>query len=64
MLAAKTLKTLLSFIVIVSITIAVFAQAYSRLLLNIYGGPMLSEGTGPTLLRVTFVQSYLRNFLE
>lgn len=49
--AAKTLQTLGTFVGLVSITIAVFAQPYSSLLLELYGGAWLSDGEGPLLLR-------------
>eukprot|EP00040_Diaphanoeca_grandis_P019774 m.104689 g.104689 ORF g.104689 m.104689 type:complete len:547 (-) comp27586_c0_seq1:201-1841(-) len=52
LMAVNTLKTLGTFIILVSLTIAVFAQAYSRLLLQMYGGSVMGEGVGPSLLRV------------
>jgi oligosaccharide translocation protein RFT1 len=50
--AVETLRTLLTFVVLVSLVIAVFAQAYAATALHIYGGDVLSSGTGPLLLRV------------
>lgn len=49
--AARTLRTLLTFVVLVSLVIAVFAQAFAATALHIYGGEVLSSGTGPLLLR-------------
>ncbi|XP_071960225.1 man(5)GlcNAc(2)-PP-dolichol translocation protein RFT1-like isoform X2 [Antedon mediterranea] len=50
-LASKALEALLKFVVLVGATILVFGYAYSYLLLDMYGGTLLSSGTGPTLLR-------------
>ncbi|XP_038054403.1 protein RFT1 homolog [Patiria miniata] len=50
-LASDLLKCLLKFVVLIGCTVLVFGQAYSYLLLDIYGGALLSTGSGPTLLR-------------
>lgn len=50
-LVAKTLQTLLKFMLLVGLTILVFGQAYAALALDIYGGHTLSQGDGPLLLR-------------
>lgn len=50
-LATKTLQTLFKFVVLVGLTVAAFAQGYSELALNIYGGDVVSTEPGPTLLR-------------
>lgn len=50
-MAATVLESLLKLMLLVGLTITVFGYAYSQLLLDIYGGSMLSSGTGPSLLR-------------
>ena len=42
---------LLKFVLLTALTILSFGYAYSHLALEIYGGSILSEGEGPTLLR-------------
>jgi oligosaccharide translocation protein RFT1 len=43
---------LLRFVIITSLLVITFGIPYSRFLLNIYGGSNLSDGPGPTLLRL------------
>uniref|UniRef100_A0A8C3V6A4 Protein RFT1 homolog n=1 Tax=Catharus ustulatus TaxID=91951 RepID=A0A8C3V6A4_CATUS len=50
-MAANVLELLLKFVLLIGLTITVFGYAYSQLALDIYGGSMLSSGTGPDLLR-------------
>ncbi|XP_019402975.1 PREDICTED: protein RFT1 homolog isoform X1 [Crocodylus porosus] len=50
-MAATVLESLLKLVLLIGLTITVFGYAYSHLALEIYGGPMLSSGTGPSLLR-------------
>ena len=63
--AAATLARLLRLVLLVSMVASTFAQAFSFLALDIYGGaggdvhrqlkhagPLLSDGEGPTLLKV------------
>uniref|UniRef100_A0A6I8PGT0 Protein RFT1 homolog n=1 Tax=Ornithorhynchus anatinus TaxID=9258 RepID=A0A6I8PGT0_ORNAN len=49
--AATVLESLLKLALLIGLLITVFGYAYSQLALDIYGGPMLSSGSGPTLLR-------------
>ncbi|XP_048211790.1 protein RFT1 homolog [Perognathus longimembris pacificus] len=49
--AATVLESLLKLALLTGLTITVFGFAYSQLALDIYGGAMLSSGTGPILLR-------------
>ncbi|KAL1117181.1 hypothetical protein AAG570_004508 [Ranatra chinensis] len=49
--AATVLRQLLRFVVSVGVAVVCFGQAYSRLLLALYGGTGLAEGVGPMLLR-------------
>ncbi|KAM4613267.1 man(5)GlcNAc(2)-PP-dolichol translocation protein RFT1 [Polymixia lowei] len=49
--AAEVLECLLKLVVVIGLIITVFGYAYSHLALDIYGGSLLSSGTGPTLLR-------------
>ncbi|XP_064154766.1 protein RFT1 homolog [Anguilla rostrata] len=49
--AAEVLECLLKFVLVVGLIITVFGYAYSYLALDLYGGSLLSSGTGPTLLR-------------
>ena len=50
-LAAHTLSMLLKLVLHVGLTILCFGYAYSFLALDIYGGSLLSNDEGPTLLR-------------
>jgi oligosaccharide translocation protein RFT1 len=50
-LSATTLTILLKFVLHVALTILCFGYSYSFLALDIYGGSLLSDGEGPTLLR-------------
>ncbi|KAM8799907.1 man(5)GlcNAc(2)-PP-dolichol translocation protein RFT1 [Eudromia elegans] len=50
-MAASVLELLLKLVLLIGLTITVFGYAYSQLALDIYGGSMLSSGTGPSLLR-------------
>ncbi|CAN7988839.1 unnamed protein product [Ixodes hexagonus] len=50
-LSASVLEQLLKLMVHVGLIILTFGQAYSALLLQLYGGSALSTGLGPTLLR-------------
>ncbi|XP_053932952.1 protein RFT1 homolog isoform X1 [Cuculus canorus] len=50
-LAANVLELLLKLVLLIGLTITVFGYAYSQLALDIYGGSILSSGTGPNLLR-------------
>uniref|UniRef100_A0A8C6J7U2 Protein RFT1 homolog n=1 Tax=Melopsittacus undulatus TaxID=13146 RepID=A0A8C6J7U2_MELUD len=50
-MAANVLESLLKLVLLTGLTITVFGYAYSQLALDIYGGSMLSSGTGPNLLR-------------
>ncbi|XP_054966032.1 protein RFT1 homolog isoform X3 [Pan paniscus] len=49
--AAAVLESLLKLALLAGLTITVFGFAYSQLALDIYGGTMLSSGSGPVLLR-------------
>ncbi|XP_014648471.1 PREDICTED: protein RFT1 homolog [Ceratotherium simum simum] len=49
--AAVVLESLLKLALLAGLTITVFGFAYSQLALDIYGGTMLSSGSGPVLLR-------------
>ncbi|XP_025913119.1 protein RFT1 homolog [Apteryx rowi] len=49
--AASVLELLLKLVLLIGLTITVFGYAYSQLALDVYGGSMLSSGTGPSLLR-------------
>ncbi|XP_064012600.1 protein RFT1 homolog [Pogoniulus pusillus] len=50
-MAANVLELLLKLVLLIGLTITVFGYAYSQLALDIYGGSLLSSGTGPDLLR-------------
>uniref|UniRef100_A0A8C2T7D2 Protein RFT1 homolog n=1 Tax=Coturnix japonica TaxID=93934 RepID=A0A8C2T7D2_COTJA len=50
-MASNVLELLLKLVLLIGLTIAVFGCAFSQLALDIYGGSMLSSGTGPDLLR-------------
>ncbi|XP_077714678.1 man(5)GlcNAc(2)-PP-dolichol translocation protein RFT1 isoform X1 [Canis aureus] len=49
--AAAVLESLLKLALLAGLTITIFGFAYSQLALDIYGGAMLSSGSGPVLLR-------------
>ncbi|XP_061147642.1 protein RFT1 homolog isoform X1 [Syngnathus typhle] len=49
--AADVLQCLLKLVLVIGLIIAVFGYAYSGLALDIYGGSLLSNGAGPSLLR-------------
>ncbi|XP_057561979.1 protein RFT1 homolog isoform X2 [Hippopotamus amphibius kiboko] len=49
--AAAVLESLLKLALLTGLTVTVFGLAYSQLALDIYGGAMLSSGSGPVLLR-------------
>lgn len=48
-MAADVLELLLKLVLLIGLTITVFGYAYSQLALDIYGGSMLSSGTGKDL---------------
>ncbi|EMP39749.1 Protein RFT1 like protein [Chelonia mydas] len=48
---SAVLESLLKLVLLVGLSITVFGYAYSQLALDIYGGSMLSSGSGPGLLR-------------
>lgn len=48
-MAANVLELLLKLVLLIGLTITVFGYAYSQLALDIYGGSMLSAGTGKDL---------------
>uniref|UniRef100_A0A4W4F0A0 Protein RFT1 homolog n=1 Tax=Electrophorus electricus TaxID=8005 RepID=A0A4W4F0A0_ELEEL len=50
-IAANVLECLLKLVLLIGLIITVFGYSYSYLALDIYGGELLSSGTGPTLLR-------------
>ncbi|XP_014824652.1 PREDICTED: protein RFT1 homolog [Poecilia mexicana] len=50
-IAAEVLECLLKLVLVIGLIIAVFGYAYSHLALDLYGGAMLSSGSGPGLLR-------------
>ncbi|XP_048347637.1 protein RFT1 homolog [Sphaerodactylus townsendi] len=50
-MAASVLELLLKLVLLIGLTITVFGYAYSQLALDLYGGSMLSLGSGPSLLR-------------
>ncbi|KAI1892741.1 hypothetical protein AGOR_G00136660 [Albula goreensis] len=50
-MAAEVLECLLKFVLVIGLIITVFGYAYSYLALDLYGGSLLSSGTGPSLLR-------------
>ncbi|KAM4650636.1 man(5)GlcNAc(2)-PP-dolichol translocation protein RFT1 [Discoglossus pictus] len=49
--ASEVLESLLKLVTVIGLIIVAFGYAYSQLALDIYGGPMLSGGSGPVLLR-------------
>ncbi|CAN9511676.1 unnamed protein product [Ophioblennius macclurei] len=50
-IAAEVLECLLKLVLVIGLIITVFGYAYSHLALDIYGGSLLSSGTGPRLLQ-------------
>ncbi|XP_072505685.1 man(5)GlcNAc(2)-PP-dolichol translocation protein RFT1 isoform X2 [Notamacropus eugenii] len=50
-MAAAVLESLLKLVLLIGLTITVFGYSYSQLALDIYGGSLLSTGSGPVLLR-------------
>eukprot|EP00056_Hartaetosiga_gracilis_P009481 m.136320 g.136320 ORF g.136320 m.136320 type:complete len:659 (+) comp13137_c0_seq3:53-2029(+) len=58
-LASLTLSTLLKLVVLIGIVFTCFGQAYSYLLLFIYGGESLANGEGVVLLRATCMYVFL-----
>ncbi|XP_043833375.1 protein RFT1 homolog [Dromiciops gliroides] len=50
-MAATVLESLLKLVLLIGLTITVFGYSYSQLALDIYGGSMLSTGSGPVLLK-------------
>ncbi|TRY55025.1 hypothetical protein DNTS_020760 [Danionella cerebrum] len=50
-MAAEVLECLLKLVLLIGLIITVFGHAYSYLALDIYGGELLSSGSGPVLLR-------------
>lgn len=49
--ASAVLESLLKLVTLIGLIIVAFGYAYSQLALDIYGGSMLSGGSGPVLLR-------------
>ncbi|KAM9327123.1 man(5)GlcNAc(2)-PP-dolichol translocation protein RFT1 [Gastrophryne carolinensis] len=49
--ASEVLESLLKLVTLIGLIIIAFGYAYSQLALDIYGGSMLSRGSGPILLR-------------
>lgn len=45
-MAATVLESLLKLVLLIGLTITVFGFAYSQLALDLYGGSMLSSGSG------------------
>ena len=45
-IAAEVLQCLLKLVLVIGLIITVFGYAYSHLALDIYGGSLLSSGTG------------------
>ncbi|KAE8611679.1 hypothetical protein XENTR_v10012557 [Xenopus tropicalis] len=50
-MASEVLESLLKLVTLIGLVIIAFGYAYSHLALDIYGGSMLSGGSGPVLLR-------------
>lgn len=50
-IAAEVLECLLKLVLVIGLIFTVFGYGYSYLALDIYGGSLLSSGTGPSLLR-------------
>ncbi|KAG8556725.1 hypothetical protein GDO81_018181 [Engystomops pustulosus] len=49
--ASEVLESLLKLVTLIGLVIIAFGYAYSQLALDIYGGSLLSGGSGPVLLR-------------
>ncbi|XP_068109034.1 man(5)GlcNAc(2)-PP-dolichol translocation protein RFT1-like [Hyperolius riggenbachi] len=49
--ASEVLESLLKLVSLIGLIIVAFGYAYSQLALDVYGGEMLSSGSGPVLLR-------------
>ncbi|XP_073498830.1 man(5)GlcNAc(2)-PP-dolichol translocation protein RFT1-like [Phyllobates terribilis] len=49
--ASEVLASLLKLVTLIGLVIVTFGYAYSQLALDIYGGSLLSGGSGPVLLR-------------
>ncbi|KAM3915243.1 man(5)GlcNAc(2)-PP-dolichol translocation protein RFT1 [Leptodactylus fuscus] len=49
--ASEVLESLLKLVTLIGLVIVAFGYAYSQLALDIYGGSLLSGGSGPVLLR-------------
>lgn len=47
-MAAEVLECLLKLVLLIGLIISVFGYAYSHLALDIYGGELLSSGSGKT----------------
>lgn len=63
-LAADVLELLLKLVLLIGLTIAVFGYAFSQLALDIYGGSMLSSGTGKKFeLQFLLLSSVLSSWL-
>ncbi|CAL1608028.1 unnamed protein product [Knipowitschia caucasica] len=50
-LAADVLECLLKLVLVIGLIISAFGYSFSHLALDMYGGALLSSGTGPSLLR-------------
>ncbi|KAI5628398.1 protein RFT1-like, partial [Silurus asotus] len=50
-IAANVLESLLKLVLLIGLIITAFGYSYSYLALDMYGGELLSSGTGPSLLR-------------
>lgn len=50
-MAANVLECLLKLVLLIGLVITAFGYSYSYLALDMYGGELLSSGTGPSLLR-------------
>ncbi|XP_043934111.1 protein RFT1 homolog [Protopterus annectens] len=50
-MAAAVLESLIKLALLMGLTITIFGYAFSQLALDIYGGSVLSSGSGPSLLR-------------
>ncbi|KAI4892752.1 hypothetical protein NFI96_032313 [Prochilodus magdalenae] len=50
-IAAEVLECLLKLVLLIGLIITAFGYSYSHLALDMYGGELLSSGTGPSLLR-------------
>ncbi|XP_072540629.1 man(5)GlcNAc(2)-PP-dolichol translocation protein RFT1 [Salminus brasiliensis] len=50
-IAADVLECLLKLVLLIGLIITAFGYSYSHLALDMYGGELLSSGTGPSLLR-------------